>query len=1753
MRVDGYQIGERLAVGANVVVRATRSADGRPVILKLPAAGVDPARAAARLRHELDIAQGLDPSAVVRPLGLVPFADGAALVLDDQGGVALSQRMDAPLSMRAFVTLAIALTGALETVHEAGVVHRDIKPSNAVVLPDGSVRWTDFGVAMRGAGRVESVALVGTLAYMAPEQTGRMHRPVDARADLYSLGVTLYELLAGTTPFRSDDPMVLVHAHIALPPPPLTALRADLPQVLVDIVARLLRKAPEQRYQTAHGLLADLVTLDAAVARGGPFDFPLGGHDLPRTFRLPTGLVGREGAQAALGEAWSEAAGGKAVAVTLFGDAGVGKSALISELLPAVAGDRGWAIRGSCEEAGGELPWPPLLRALGEQLARLLLSTEAELDGHRAHLLDAVGPSARVLADAIPELELVTGPLPAVPELRPAETEVRFTAALGRLVQALAAKHPVLVVMDDVQWAHPTLVDFLVDLPLSSHGGHLMLVLAWRGLGDAAGARARLRGRGAQGPDIALGPLSAEAVTAWLAAGLRQPVDEVVEVGVLVHRRSGGNPYFVEQLVRRLAADGAVQRAGPGWRIDRAAVVALDMAEEVAERLRSELADLPGPTRDTLGVASCIGARFSVGLLADTLGQGRDEVVAALEPAVAAGLLARLEEDWRFADGPEASLRFAHARLWKAASTAVPEPERAARHLAVARCLRTREDAGDAGLLEVVGHVHKGLAAVPDEERLEAAGWFAAGARRALEAVANHAAVDYARAGRELLGPDPWGRDPGLARRLTLALAEACFLTGASDTMERALDELLEHLDDPDQLVDVHELRLHAYSHRARHHEALEACAAGLALLGQAIPRSVSTARGGLELVVRAMRMRRFEPADLAALPPLEDPRLIRALNLMLFAGPSAQAVSPGHLALLMARSLRVISEHGVPPEGPHAYFNFGFVLSAVFRQHDRGQRFAEEALRLLGPPELSPIGGQLTQLFYNYLRPWKEPRHEWVDDYLVAADASLQQGDLEYYGYGLAVWCFIAPLCRFELGWLQSQVLLRARDVARTGQMRMHVVLAALRDELTRITGIQDEGPEPDSLLIGVSDEELATYEADDFVRYSIAGTRVFYLALWGEFDELIALTRSVWSVDSAALGAQSATGLLLRTMTCLAAARRARSAPQEARALRRWVRPMRREVRTAAAESPASFALLERFVTAAWSGLDGDVPAALRAAQEAVDLARGDQLPGFESLAALCAAQEHDFAGLGSSARAWRRVAHAALTRWGAGALAGQLAELDPSLLRRPGAQGSVLGALGTEGTGSLGSISDTGTVDGRGDGALDLGSLLKAGQVISREIVLDRLLDRLLSVAMENAGATRAVIVLVDGTGARVAASSDGLAVGDPLEASEAVPAGVVWYALRTGKDVVLGDARAASLFASDPWIARRGPRSVMVVPLVHQAQATAALYLENDLVSGAFTEARVHLMRSIATQASIAVANARLYADQVSLAQAHGRFVPHQFLRSLDRQDIRQVALGDHVQRDMTVMFSDLRGFTGLSERLGPQRTLEVLNRYLDAMDPSIHDCGGFVDKYIGDAILALFEHGPDGAMAAAVGMSRALRELNRDAPEALRMGIGINTGPLTLGTIGARNRLSCTVVGDSVNLAARLEGLAKTFGSQVLVSEYVRAGLADPDGLHLRLAGRVGIKGREQPVDVLELVDAEPDGVRERRATTRATYDAAVRAFFARDFAGCSEGMREVLGEDPTDPLAARFLARAAALREDPPPEDWTGLEQQLHK
>ncbi|HTN92089.1 MAG TPA: AAA family ATPase, partial [Sorangium sp.] len=736
--------------GADTILyRARHRQSDRPVVLKVLRRDHASPRALGRLHHEHEVARALDTPAVVKPRAIEALGDQVALVLEDFGGRSLDQLLDGPMPLERFFPIALRLAGALAELHRHHVIHKDIKPQNLLCnCETGEVKITDLGIACLAPRESQELVhdglIEGTLAYMAPEQTGRMNRWIDERTDLYSLGVTFYEMLTGTLPFHASDPVAWVYCHIAQKPQPPHAVVPSIPPALSAVVLRLLAKAAEERYQSALGLRYDLDACFAQLRASGTIEaFPLAQRDVSDRLQVPQRLYGREREIEALLAVFDRvAARGRPELALVSGYSGIGKSSLVAELHRPVARAGGFFLSGKFDELKRDIPYHAFLQAFRGLVQEILCVSEDELERWRRRLQEALGPSGGLLADVLPELALLLGPQPPAPELPAAEARHRFHATLRRFVAACVQKeHPMVLFLDDLQWADAGSLQLLEQLVTHAEAEHLLLVGAYRDneVGPAHPLSLMLseaRKGGAAVTDIVLAPLSADDVGALVAATVRAPAEQVEPLARLVHEKTGGNPFFLIQFLialhqERLLAFDADERA---WRWDIAAIRDKGFSDNVVDLMTGKLRRLSASTQDALKLAACLGSSFTLDILEVIANRPAAELSEALAAAVREGLLLCRDVTYRFL----------HDRVQQAAYALIPAAQLPEVHLCIGRLLLEGRSAGEReeALFDIVGHLNRGAALIRSPaERADLAALNLRAGRRARAAAAHESAA----------------------------------------------------------------------------------------------------------------------------------------------------------------------------------------------------------------------------------------------------------------------------------------------------------------------------------------------------------------------------------------------------------------------------------------------------------------------------------------------------------------------------------------------------------------------------------------------------------------------------------------------------------------------------------------------------------------------------------------------------------------------------------------------------------------------------------------------------------------------------------------------------------------------------------------------------------------------------------------------------------------------------------------------------
>ncbi|MGA3035456.1 MAG: AAA family ATPase, partial [Terracidiphilus sp.] len=831
---SGYVL-EPLREGADFTLyRGRQHGNPSPVLAVALAAEQPSPQGLRRLEHEYSLAAELDPAWAARPLALTRHKGRTILVLTDPGGEPLDRILERhqgqPLSLSRILRIAIGLATALGQVHRHGLIHKDIKPVNVLVDDAGNAWLTGFGIASQLPRECQAPAppeiIAGTLAYMAPEQTGRMNRSIDTRSDLYSLGVTLYQMLTGALPFAAADPLEWVHCHIARQATPPVE-RAAVPEPLSSLTMKLLAKNAEERYQTASGLEADLRRCLAAWECDGRIDsFPLGEHDVSDRLLVPEKLYGREGEIDTLLAAFDRVvANGTPELVLLSGYSGVGKSSVVNELHKVLVPPRGLFASGKFDQYKRDIPYTTLAQAFQKLVRQILVKSEEEVDRWRHTLREAVGPNGQLIVNLIPEVELIIGKQAPVPDLSPQETQNRFKMVIRQFLGAFARpEHPLALFLDDLQWLDAATLEILEYLIADPEVRHLMLVGAYRDNEVSPShplmrTLEAIRKANARVQEIVLAPLGLNDIGRFVVDALHCAPDSARPLAQLVHEKTGGNPFFTIQFLSALAEERLLvfDRDVAAWNWNLTRIRAKGYTDSVVDLMVGKLKRLSDTTQEALEQLACLGNVAEIATLILIHGVSEEEIHMLLWEAARSGLILRL-------DG---SYAFLHDRVQEAAYALIPAGDRAATHLRIGRTLasRTASEEIEERIFEIVNQLDHGAELIDSQdERERVAELNLMAGKRAKASTAYAAALKYLATGRALLSPDSWQRQYQLAFALEFNQAACEFLTGAQTAAEERLSMLSSRARGLADLAAVTCLRVDLFTTLGRSDRAVEVC-----------------------------------------------------------------------------------------------------------------------------------------------------------------------------------------------------------------------------------------------------------------------------------------------------------------------------------------------------------------------------------------------------------------------------------------------------------------------------------------------------------------------------------------------------------------------------------------------------------------------------------------------------------------------------------------------------------------------------------------------------------------------------------------------------------------------------------------------------------------------------------------------------------------------------------------------------------------
>ena len=1532
--IPGYRAVEQLYSGPRTLVyRGFSESDNQPVVIKLLKSEYPTVSELVQFRNQYTIAKNIENSGIVKHLSLEVYRNGFALVMEDFGGISLAEYITNEAfglqgkftnRLADFLQIAIQICSSLEGIYHSRIIHKDIKPQNIIINPKTQeIKLIDFSISSLLPRENQAIKnpniLEGTLAYMSPEQTGRMNRGIDYRTDFYSLGVTFYELLTGELPFQSNDPMELVHCHIARQPIPPIAINPAIPQVLNDLVLKLMAKNAESRYQTVVGIKHDLEKCLKEYSERGTIQlFELGSRDISERFVIPEKLYGRETEVFTLLAAFqrvacpqeNSAAADLEVSPTsrlethklpptatteimlVAGFSGIGKTAVVNEVHKPIVQQRGYFIKGKFDQFRRDIPFSAWVQALQSFMRQLLTESADRVQHWQAKIGSALGDNAQVIIDVIPELELLIGKQPAVQELEPSPAQNRFNLLFQKFIRVFATKnHPLVIFLDDLQWADSASLKLMQLLIGESEGQHLLLIGAYRDnevssvhplmltLSEIRNLPNRSIDRRAPTINqITLAPLSKFDLNRLVADALSCPIDRSLSLTELIFQKTKGNPFFSNQFLKKLHEDKFIyfdftplqEGKRGGWQCDITKIRELAVSDDVVEFMANQLQKLPIATQAVLKLAACIGSQFDLETLAVVCEKSQIDTAADLWKALQENLILPQSEVYKFftddresaplavADCQLPSYKFLHDRVQQAAYSLIPDEGKQSTHLKIGRLLLHKGGHGGTApteapredqIFDIVNHLNIGVELIVDRtERNQLASLNLIAGRKAKTSTAYAAAVNYLTTGRNLLPDDSWINLYDLTIDLYVEAVEAEYLNTNFD-LSRQLAEIV--LSRSQNLLDkfrVYEAQIQSYIAQNQMKSAVDTGLQVLEMLGVSLETELPAT---------------VEISALANLPEINDPYKIAALRILGAIASAAYLASPELYPTVVFTMAHICSKYGNSAPASYAYACCSLICE-VTGEIELGYQYGQLSLQVLDKFPALEFHSKVVMVYNACVRHWKEPSRSTIPSLLSAVKSGLETGDIEYACYSAMYLCIYSFLSGEDLQSVDNkykqylELMLKSKQEYQTYYTniwrQLTLNLQGLAEDKCRLVGDSFNEDELLPVLLKANNVSsvFGVYFAKLVVNY-----------LFGEI---------VRAVENAQLAEQYVAGVgslmmvpqhnFYHSLALLALYPNASSSDDRSQYLNQ-VAANQEKMKTWAFHAPMNYQHKYDLVAAETARVLGHRLEAIDLYDRAIALAKENQYLQEEALAAELAAKFYLELGKDKIARVYLTDAYYAYARWGAQAKIDDLEQKYSQLLAPILEQQTSLYAAENIAQTIGGTISYTSQ---NISNFLDLATVIKASQAISGQINIEELLSTLMQVLIENAGASKGSIILERAGELSIAANylEDHCYLPNiSLSQSQHLPVTAINYVWRTRKTLVINDIATENTFAADPYIIQYQPKSVLCTLIVNQGQPIGILYLENSLATGAFTPDRLELLKILSSQAAISIENALLY--------------------------------------------------------------------------------------------------------------------------------------------------------------------------------------------------------------------------------------------------------------------------------------------------
>ncbi|MFC1670773.1 AAA family ATPase [Spirochaetota bacterium] len=1478
INIEGYEITGKIYSNKRTnIFSGIRKDDGLTVVIKTQARELPLDTELKKINHDFEIGKLLNSKHITQYYDLINIEKRIAIIKEDFGGQNLKIYLETEtVGLKDFLNISKQIVSGIEAIHNNNIIHKDIKPSNIIINPETiEVKITDFSLSTVIQKEIQSTIvparIEGTLNFISPEQTGRMNRPLDYRTDFYSLGITLYNILTTRLPFDSDDPIELVHSHIAKKPTPPHEINRDIPVALSKMIMKLMSKNPEERYQSTGGIKHDLNECMNQLARKGIIkEFPLGNQDISEKFIIPEKLYGRENEIAQLMESFNRASKGPIELFLISGYSGIGKSALVNEIYKPVTLKKGYFISGKYDLLKRNIAYSALTQAL-QSLVRQLLSEDNEIiKSWGKKLLTALGPNGQVVIDVIPEVELIIGKQPPVRDLAPAETQNRFNMVFINFIKVFTQKeHPLVIFLDDLQWADSASLNLIKYIVLNDNINYLLIVGAYRDneVDDSHPTMITLKeiqeGK-ATVSNCILSPLNPEHVNRLIADTLMCPLKKSKPLAKLIHNKTNGNPFFIKSFLLSLYSDQLLTFSRPhsyatmgdSWQWNMKSIEKLKVTDNVVDLFIKRINQLSKTEIDFLKLASSLGNSFILDTLVLVSGKSQNDVIKLLHSALNEGMIFQFINRYHFI----------HDRVQEASYSMIPVDKKKEMHLHIGRLLLLNYSKAELeeNIFDVLSHLNKGRDLITDRnEKIRLAELSLKSSKQAKESAAYDIAKNHLAMGMDFLPDDKWENYYNLTHALYYSRAEVEFLVGnfteSGDLYKILLDKSKTNFEKSNVCI----LQINQYSFISKYPEAIDIGREALKLVGMDFPIIDDNLMPKVESLLNEIfvDLKEIKINTLIDLPENEDLQVMSQINILSSLLPLTYYVDPGLLLYCAGSLVNLSIKHGNAPTSPAGYSFLGIIMTAQGK-YEMGYQFGNLGLNLAKKYMIGPQIAMAAHMFTAGINHWRKPVQSNLEIAQYGYKIGLESGDIQWSTYTRAPLTFSHTFIGIEL----NDYLKSVRECYTVSERaRNELVCHTLKPFIQYAMNLLGKTDNNKTFNSEGFNEEQFLKEAKITALMSISWfyslkSKVSFL--YGKYKVAIEQLKEAENFLQFSPGQIVAFDVyFFRAISMMALY--ADSKTNEKKEYLQLIDDCQIKIRNWSDSCPENFQSQNELVTAERLKIEDKTVEAMEHYENSISLAGQNGFMQIEALANELYAKFWISLGRKEIAAMYMHKSYYLYKKWGAIVKVKSMDEEYGEIISF-----SSYAEITSKDREQKKSADDT--LDSSTDiQSLDLMSVIKASQAISGEINLRKLLSQIIQIIVENAGAQKGFLIRKDRDKVFIQVQSqnniDPTKTFKPIQIEESkdlcIP--IINYVLNSGNNVIIHDAIHEGKYSEDPYIQDNNIKSILCTPFQYMDEVYGVLYLENNLVTHAFTEDSISMLQVLLTQAAISMENAELF--------------------------------------------------------------------------------------------------------------------------------------------------------------------------------------------------------------------------------------------------------------------------------------------------